>query len=219
MLKWHHRLHESSSLSSQQADLSFYLAMDQPRSSLLMPLCATGGAVAVLSSAGLVPALGLALGLGGGWLLGQRLKGKKPLPAGAADSESESEEEAIQELGEFMGAECFGRFMQRLQQQDVAEERVDGPEVKKIQEALHGAFDRMPRERLAELLLFFMPREKTPPTLEELDRFQRLCEEVQSLMPQEARECMEKTNSNFLEHVLRTMPGADIRPPSQAQVS
>ena len=134
-----------------------FVAMDQPRS-LLMPLCATGGAVAVLSSAGLVPAIGLALGLGGGWLLGQRLKGQKPAPA--ADSESDEEDEAIQELGEFMGAECVGRFMRRLEHQDVAEDRLDGPEVKMIQEALHRAFDAMPRERLAELLLFFMPERR-----------------------------------------------------------
>ena len=52
--------------------------MEPSRSSALVGLCATGGAVAVLSSAGLVPAIGLAVGLGGGWLLGQKLKGKAP---------------------------------------------------------------------------------------------------------------------------------------------
>ncbi len=51
--------------------------METSRSSALMGLCATGGAVAVLSSAGLVPAIGLAMGLGGGWLLGQKLKAEK----------------------------------------------------------------------------------------------------------------------------------------------
>lgn len=50
--------------------------METSRSSALVGLCATGGAVAVLGSAGLVPAVGLALGLGGGWLLGQKLKGQ-----------------------------------------------------------------------------------------------------------------------------------------------
>lgn len=50
------------------------------RSSALVGLCATGGAVAVLTSAGLVPAIGLAFGLGGGWLLGQKLKSKTQKP-------------------------------------------------------------------------------------------------------------------------------------------
>eukprot|EP00438_Fugacium_kawagutii_P003446 Skav229314 [mRNA] locus=scaffold2616:70707:70934:+ [translate_table: standard] len=50
--------------------------MEPSRSSALVGLCATGGAVAVLGSAGLVPAVGLLLGLGGGWLLGQKLKGQ-----------------------------------------------------------------------------------------------------------------------------------------------
>jgi hypothetical protein len=139
------------------------------RSSALVGLCATGGAVAVLTSAGLVPAIGLAFGLGGGWLLGQKLKSKtqkpqafaahrstccgggwwwvrmpqmrmdllkmmlftfpfihhlrdpafkgnhssliglqvaaQPQPVEVEDETDEEQEEAIQELGEFMGAE------------------------------------------------------------------------------------------------------------------
>ena len=54
------------------------------RSSALVGLCATGGAVAVLTSAGLVPAIGLAFGLGGGWLLGQKLKSKTQKPQAGA---------------------------------------------------------------------------------------------------------------------------------------
>jgi hypothetical protein len=48
----------------------------------------------------------------------------------------------------------------------------------------------MPRERLAQLLMFFMPRPGKPPTFEEFSEFQQLCEELQQLMPQEARECI-----------------------------
>ena len=54
------------------------------RSSALVGLCATGGAVAVLTSAGLVPAIGLAFGWGGGWLLGQKLKSKTQKPQARA---------------------------------------------------------------------------------------------------------------------------------------
>lgn len=62
--------------------------METSRSSALMGLCATGGAVAVLSSAGLVPAIGLAMGLGGGWLLGQKLKEKPQKPQALNDANS-----------------------------------------------------------------------------------------------------------------------------------
>mmetsp|Transcript_68393 Transcript_68393/g.107474 ORF Transcript_68393/g.107474 Transcript_68393/m.107474 type:complete len:206 (+) Transcript_68393:35-652(+) len=198
------------------------------RSSALVGLCATGGAVAVLTSAGLVPAIGLAFGLGGGWLLGQKLKSKtqkpqvkaQPQPVEDEDGTDEEQEEAIQELGEFMGAEVLGRFLGRLQEQDPSNGQLDGPEVKLIQDGLHQAFDQMPRERLAQLLMFFMPRPGKPPSFEEFSEFQQLCEELQQLMPQEARECMERTNGNFLQHVLHTMPGSQIKAPqSEAQLA
>ena len=106
--------------------------MDHPRSSVLATLCATGGAVAVLSSAGLVPAIGLAVGLGGGWLLGQRIKGRKASQARAqpqaeddSDESDDEQEEALQELGEYMGAEGVGRFLARLQEQDPSQGQQD----------------------------------------------------------------------------------------------
>eukprot|EP00435_Cladocopium_sp_Y103_P025917 s649_g6.t1 len=124
------------------------------RSSALVGLCATGGAVAVLTSAGLVPAIGLAFGLGGGWLLGQKLKSKTQKPQVAAqqpveveDDTDEEQEEAIQELGEFMGAEVLGRFLGRLQEQDPSNGQLDGPEVKLIQDGLHQAFDQILSQR------------------------------------------------------------------------
>lgn len=132
------------------------------------------------------------------------------------DETDEEQEEALQELGEFMGAECLGRFLERLQQQDVGKGQLDGPEVAIIQKGLHEAFDQMPRERLAQLLFFFMPRDGKPPSFEEFNEFQALCEELQQFIPQEARECMERTNGNFLQHVLQTMPGKETKPPAEA---
>lgn len=85
-----------------------------------------------------------------------------------------------------------------------------------IQKGLHEAFDQMPRERLAQLLLFFMPRQGKPLSFEEFSEFQGLCEELQQLMPQEARECMERTNGHFLQDVLQTMPGSQGQGPPLA---
>ncbi|OLP79704.1 hypothetical protein AK812_SmicGene39982 [Symbiodinium microadriaticum] len=98
--------------------------MEKSRSSVLVPVCAAGGALALIGSAGVIPAIGLAAGVGGGWLLGQRLKGSREKAArpqlvpnaGGDSSDEDSDEEldqAVQEYGEHMGAEVVGQFLKQ----------------------------------------------------------------------------------------------------------
>mmetsp|Transcript_41523 Transcript_41523/g.92962 ORF Transcript_41523/g.92962 Transcript_41523/m.92962 type:complete len:205 (+) Transcript_41523:32-646(+) len=201
--------------------------MEKPRSSVLVPVCAAGGALALLGTAGLVPALGLAAGGGGGWLLGQRLRAgrEKSLArpqlvpnAGGESSEEESDEEldeAVQEYGEHMGAEVIGQFLRFLETQDP--QKQGNPDAALIQKGLFEAFDKMPPEKLTKLMVFFGPRRKEAPSTEEVGEFLRLCQEIQALMPAEAAERMQQSSGNFLEGVMTKMPGSDITPQTLAQ--
>ncbi|CAE7575784.1 unnamed protein product [Symbiodinium natans] len=135
----------------------------------------------------------------------------------SSDEESDEElDEAVREYGEHMGAEVVGQFLRFLEMQKPGE---DNPDAALIQKGLFQAFDRMPPEKLAKLMVMFGPRAKSTPSSEEVEEFHALCQEIQALMPADAAERMQQSSSNFLEGVMSAMPGADITPQSITKAS
>eukprot|EP00444_Apocalathium_aciculiferum_P025474 CAMPEP_0183436638 /NCGR_PEP_ID=MMETSP0370-20130417/69540_1 /TAXON_ID=268820 /ORGANISM="Peridinium aciculiferum, Strain PAER-2" /LENGTH=199 /DNA_ID=CAMNT_0025624133 /DNA_START=58 /DNA_END=657 /DNA_ORIENTATION=+ len=176
---------------------------DEPRKGgLLLPALIGAGSMALFTTAGIAPALYLAVGGLGGWLIGTKLKQGRPvaMPAPEGDESSSDEEEgdledelAEEEQGARMAAGFLNSFLRDLQGGAGSGER------DAIEAGIHEAFSKVPPERLHRLFALLAPRaEVAPPSMEEMQEVRRIVEEVQSHMSPEAAAAMQRATSQFV---------------------
>eukprot|EP00933_Yihiella_yeosuensis_P028177 TRINITY_DN21986_c0_g1_i1.p1 TRINITY_DN21986_c0_g1~~TRINITY_DN21986_c0_g1_i1.p1 ORF type:complete len:198 (-),score=51.97 TRINITY_DN21986_c0_g1_i1:143-736(-) len=182
----------------------------QRSSTVLIPLCAAAGSLVAIGTAGVLPAAGLATGVGFGWLIGQRLRGAQQPPRAREDevessSDDETDEEAEQadrERGEDFAAEYLGVFLHHLESQGLSATNGTGragrnSDVEAIEKGLHEVFRQLPRERLEQIFKMYdrKPGEVIPG---QAGQMVELIKEVESLLPKEAAEAMARVNNTFL---------------------
>mmetsp|Transcript_12016 Transcript_12016/g.37096 ORF Transcript_12016/g.37096 Transcript_12016/m.37096 type:complete len:212 (-) Transcript_12016:9-644(-) len=201
---------------------------EAPRRSggLLLPACVGAGSLALLATAGVLPAVYLAVGGAGGWYLGKRLRGEPPPEEGPEESSgeesSEEDDEAAAVADEAAGAAAvapyFKSFLRHLQQggAGAAAPAAGGPAVAKdvaeIEAGLHEAFSKMPPERLEKCMEAFRPREG-PHSNEEVGELEAIMAEISQLMPAAAAAAMERQSALFLPPVAKDDP---LVPPAGA---
>ncbi|CAE8690305.1 unnamed protein product [Polarella glacialis] len=182
---------------------------EEKRRSVLLPVCAAAGSLAVLGIAGLVPVLGLSVGLGGGWYIGRKLRGgpaakeEAPVEVEFEDSDDESSDDDTE--GEDRAAMHIEAFCAHLQvlgpdpaSSGVNGELLHGEDAVLIQKGLHEAFSQMPPELVEHLFGSLAAMKEKPPSTEEVGVLGAAFAEVTSLMPPEAQAAMVRTNRSFL---------------------
>mmetsp|Transcript_66988 Transcript_66988/g.132074 ORF Transcript_66988/g.132074 Transcript_66988/m.132074 type:complete len:195 (+) Transcript_66988:79-663(+) len=181
---------------------------------LLLPAAVGAGSVALLATAGPLPAAYLAVGGAGGWFIGKKLRGDREAPRADEDESSDDSVEA-QALEEAAGAATvapylFG-FLQRFQSGVTA--TGDQPndetaaEQAEIEAGLHHAFAQIPRERVEDCLQSFASRNK-PASREEVEKLQAFITEIKEKMPPAALSAMERQCAQFLPQSVDASPAS-----------
>mmetsp|Transcript_22609 Transcript_22609/g.52712 ORF Transcript_22609/g.52712 Transcript_22609/m.52712 type:complete len:210 (-) Transcript_22609:55-684(-) len=194
------------------------------RKGVLLPVCVGAGSVALLTVAGVLPALYLAGGVAGGWYIGKRIRGddkkevrmRQAAEQAAFDAEAgdlvdeDSDDSSDSSDGEdetaladsILAGANMSLFMQSMEGAPGAESIAIPPAAKeKVQAGIHQAFEKMPQADVVRLLGTFEKMSSQPqerPTLEALQELRRLVDQVQQNMPADALATMKAYNQAFL---------------------